>query len=446
VLASTFALRASAEPTPFQAWADFVMAPPSVYRGPTLPFPDAVPRPDLHGLRACSQLWPVCVHAARTHDAQRLTRALAAFEGALAWLEADGWALPYPDGGRGGSSDFDVYLIEDGAQTTAAAADAALGFGELDGATTYALLDATLPDDALERCAVDVLAQAGLHGRDPAEAEGARRSAAAFATARFSGGYGCDDALEDAQRAPHLGLIGNDPPQVAASALLLTMLSRRHDGGSGRFVRGAFELARQQSKSATVLHARPTVWQALSAALEHAGESLDRIAEEFAIERYFATRAPGALPRLPRAASIDARWAPPLTKLPEHVPAQEPPLATYGSAYLRIDASGARAGAQLKVWLRGEHGARWSLAAVRLDADGRELGRMSAPPRRIPESFLPVELSADTAEILIVVTKLPLTIPNPAASADDAHYFKLILDTSVSANAPASVYTTPVTR
>lgn len=453
VLVATFAARAVAEPNPFQAWADFVMSPPRVYRGPTLPFPDGVARPSLQGFRVCSQLWPVCVHAPATLDARRVQRALAAFEGAVAWLDAEGWPLPYPDAGLGGSSDFDVYLIEDSAQATAVgvAADAALGFGEFDGATTYGLLDAALPDAELERCAVDALAQAGLHAHNPAEAEGARRAAAAFVTARFSGVYGCDDALEDAQRAPALGLIGSNPPAVAAGALLLTMLSRRHDASSGRFVRGAFELARQQSKSATVLHARPTVWQALSASLEHAGESLDHVVEEFAVARYFATRAAGPLPQLPRAASIDARWGPPLARLPAHVPAEEPPLATYGSEYLRIDTTGARAGVQLKLWLRGEPGARWSLAAVRLDGSGRELGRMSAPARRVPDSFLPIELSPDTAEVLIVVTKLPLTQPDPTLLPEnDAHYFKLILDTNRAttdgSSSPATVYTVPATR
>jgi hypothetical protein len=378
-------------------------------------------------------------------------RALAAVETAITWLDADGWPLPYLDAGRGGSADVDVYLIEGGPQLTAAVAEAPLGFGQLDAATTFALLDAALPDDALERCAVDVLAQAGLYARDPAEAESTRRAAAAFATARFSGEYGCDGALEDAQRAPQLGLVGDDPRQVAAAALFLTMLSRRHDGESGRFVRGVFELARQHSKSSALLHARPTVWQALSAALEHSGESLDRAVEEFAIARYFAPRAPGALPSLPRAAAVRARWAPPFAALPQHVPAHEPPLATYGSAYLRIDTSGAPDGAQLKAWLRGEHGARWSFAAVRLDATGRELGRMSAPPRRVPDSFLPIELSADTAEVLIVVTKLPLANVPSVTSDDDAHYFKLILDASTAqpiagSAPPGGAYTAPVTR
>ena len=65
---------------------------------------------------------------------------------------------------------------------------------------------------------------------------------------------------------------------------------------------------------------------------------------------------------------------------------------------------------------------------MRVDGLGRELGRLSAPARRVPDSFLPIELTADTAEVLIVVTKLPFTAGKPPAPEDDAHAFKLILD------------------
>jgi hypothetical protein len=435
VFAAVFAARAVAQSNPFRAWTDFVTAPRTVYRGPTLPFPDGPPRPRVLGMRACSELWPVCVHAVQPEDSARVEPALTAFEEAFSWLTRAGWPEPYPDGARGGGAEFDVYLTQDGERAVTAFADAPLDLGALDGALAHAYLDPGLPDDALIPCAVDALAQAGLLAHDPAETEGSRRAGAAYATARWSGDYGCENALAAAQHAPELGLLGDDPRQVAASALLFQLLSRRHDRDSGRFVRGAFELARQHSESVARLHARPTVWQALSAALEHAGESLDRVVEEFAIARYFAARAPGALPELPRGTAVTAAWTPPLAKLPKHVPGAEP-LATYGSAYLRIDTAGAQTGMQLKIWLRGEPGVRWSLSAVRIDAAGRELGRMSAPPRRVPDSFLPVELGPECSEVLIVVTKLPAVAPDAApAGDDDAHFFKLILEASAAGTA-----------
>ena len=37
---------------------------------------------------------------------------------------------------------------------------------------------------------------------------------------------------------------------------------------------------------------------------------------------------------------------------------------------------------------------------------GREIGRMTAPSRKVPQSFLPVELESGTASVLLVVTAL----------------------------------------
>src|SRR5205814_776085 len=97
-----------------------------------------------------------------------------------------------------------------------------------------------------------------------------------------------------------------------------------------------------------------------------------------------------SLPALEHAARVPITLAPALASLPKHLPACEPALATYGSAYVRVPTPEAREGRRLQVWLRGDPSVRWSLLAVRLDASGRELSRMEAPARRVPESFLPV--------------------------------------------------------
>jgi hypothetical protein len=426
VLAGVPSVRADAPKSPIEAFAEFATTPRG-HRGPTVPFPETPPRPERTGFTLCSEHEPLCVHAPPETSTRRAGRALAAAESAYAWLAQDGWPLPFPDGGRGGGAEFDLYLEHAAERLARAVADAPFDASAdgLDAAVTHAFVDVALSDGALEPCATYAIAEAGLLAHDPAEPEDARRALAAFAALRLTGEPGCDAALQDAQAAPESGFGGAGERSVSAAALWLAMLSRRHDSGSGRFVRGAFELARQRSAGPNALRVRPTVWQALSALLEHAGESLDATAEEFALARYFAPYAAGALPRLPRAARITARWAPPLAKLPRHLPVHEPPLSAYGSAYTRIDTSGAAPGQKLEIWLRGERGARWPVSAVRLDGSGRELGRVSAPARNVPESFLPVELTPDTAEVLIAVTKLPLAT---LAAEDDAHYFKLILN------------------
>jgi hypothetical protein len=424
---------ARADKSAIDAFADYVTR-ARPYRGKTVPFPDNSGRPDA-GLpqAACSELLPLCVHAAPAFPRARLLGALSALEAGLGFLGAQGWPLPYPDGGRGGGPEFDVYLQPAAAAPAQAAAEEPLlaNDSELDGATAYAVLDAALPDAALEACAISALTQAGLLARDPAEPRAPLLAAALFAQWQygFDLDASCEGVLSDSQRAPELGTLGDDDRQITAAALQLVLLSRRHDGGSGRFVRGFFELARQRSAGPSALHVEPSVQLARARALEHAGESLDRSAEEFAIARYLAPFGQGALPRLPAAAQVALRSQLRLAALPRHVIAAEPGLATYGSAYVRVDTAGAPAGAQLQVWLRGEPGARWSLAALRLDAQGRERGRMVAPPRRLPESFLPVELDPDTHAVVIAVTKLAKGMPPAnAGSPDDRHYFRLVID------------------
>ena len=103
-------------------------------------------------------------------------------------------------------------------------------------------------------------------------------------------------------------------------------------------------------------------------------------------------------------------------------------LRTYGSAYAVVDTRGARADARLEVWLRAEPGPRWSLLALTLDQAGTELGRVAAPARTTPASFLPVELDANTARVVLIVTKLPHVRGEQAPADDDEHGFELTLD------------------
>jgi hypothetical protein len=425
-----WASRGRADDNPFEAWARMIAYQPAKYRGPTVAFPSPRSRPWLQGWVLRSERWPLAVHTAPALPRERAERALRALEAAYDWLHAQDWPLPYPDGGLGGSADFDLYLVPGLERSASAAVDAPIAWSTLDATTSYALLDSALPGSALERCAFSALTQAALLGQDPAEVDSVRQASAAFATWLAIGELGCDDMRVDAQRTPQLGPVGDQDEQTTTLALWLAMISQRHDGGDGRFIRELWQIARQHSEQADALHVWPSFWQALGAALDKAGESLDQAAEELAVARYFAASgaAQGTLPRVPLEAEVPVVVAPALASLPRHLPASEPPLGTYGSAYTRVPTRGARDGTRLEVWLRGEPVVRWSLVAVRLDAQGRELGRVRVPPRRVPESFLPVELTSDTAEVLLVVTELPWQRPDERAEGDDAHYFLLILN------------------
>ena len=419
-----------AQSNPFEAFVRTMTA-PARYRGPTAPFPSPVERPSPQGWVLRSERFPLSAHADAGTSLARVTRALRALEFAYEWADAHGWPLPFPDAGAGGSADFDLYLTtKHGAPLASARVEAPLDWTALDASTTYALVDAGVPNAALEPCAVAALVHAGLLAHDPAEAanDGALRATAAFASFQATGELGCDDARVESQRAPFMGAVGSHDEQVTSLAMLLAMLSARHDKGTGAFVRGVWELARQHSASPGALHRTPNFWQALSAALERAGESLDQAVEEFALARYTAPAHATPLPALPRTAEVPVRDAPAFALLPKHLPEHEPGLGTYGSAYTRVNVSDAPRGARLDVWLTGDPTTRWSLVGVRLGADGKELGRVAAPARRVPQSYLPVELTPDTREVLLAVIALPFGLPDETAAEDSAEgSFRLVL-------------------
>jgi hypothetical protein len=182
------------------------------------------------------------------------------------------------------------------------------------------------------------------------------------------------------------------------------------------------------------LHARPSFWQALDGMLRGVYVTLDETLDDAAIElaalRYsMPAEGTGSL-ALPVAARVPLTLETTLAELPRRA-TPVTLLATYGSAYARVDTPGARAGAQLRAWLRAELGPRWALQAITLDSQGRELGRVSAPARNTHEGFLPVELDASIASVVLVVTKLPRVrdeLPLTQDAENDAHDFELTLD------------------
>lgn len=453
--------RLRAEEGPIVAWARWVTA-QGRWAGPTVPFPDALPRPALGGYTLDSEWLPLRLHAPASARVEHAEAALAAFESAWERLAETGWPLPFADGGRGGSSSFDLYLVEHMAASAGAEVDAPIAWTPYDAATSWALVDAAQRGEALEASIVSALVQAALLGQDPAESALWRRATGAFAAYLATGRFGCGEEVVDRQRAPSAGWTGpledvagragaskgaagrpgglEDaagvavPPEDAAgaAALFLALVSEREDGGSGAFVREAWQLARQHSEEPR-LRGSPNVVEALARALANAGESFEAVAIDAAVARYFAgpsdrrvaaTRA--VLRALPSDAEIPLVRDLAPAELPEHVPLH-PPLAELGSAFVRVDVSSVPAGQSLPVWLRGDPAARWSLALVRLGSDGRELGRVVAPPRPVPSGYVPLLLEPGTDSVLVVVTALPREPDRFTPDPDAERHAKLIL-------------------
>lgn len=421
---------ARAEEDPIDSFARWITA-QGRWAGPTVPFPEPVARP-ANGVALDSDLLPLRLHVPAGVGAARAARALVAMEEAWLRLDETGWPLPFADGRLGGSSAFDLYLVERATVAASAETDGPIHWAPYDASTSWAAVDATLGGEALDACVLSALAQAALLGQDPAEHAFWRQATGAFVAYLASGRFTCGESVHDRQRAPDTGWSGPPDEAGAAAALVLAMVSEREDAGSGAFVREVWQLARQHSEG-DLLRASPSLPEALARALDNAGESLEALLLEAAVARYFAGsegRRLGAAYAALRALPADAE-APivrdvALAELPEHVPLH-PPLGDLGSAYVRVGVAGVPPGKSLPVWLRGSPGTRWSLTLVRLGSDGREIGRMRAPTRPVPSAFVPIMLEPGTESILVVATALPNDLGRLALDPDAEHHAKLIL-------------------
>lgn len=413
------------------AWANWALA-PKVWKGQTVLAPELRPR----GARfvTLESAWlPVRVSVPTSSSRRRAERSLQALERAYRTLAAADWPLPIFDGGYGGSSSLDLYSVpSDTCATACTATDAPLPWSDFDASQSYALIADSLPERALDACAQSALAQAGLHGADPAEAESWVRASAELSVWQLLGEWGCDDTLVHAQATPELGALSMDPASAGAGALLLALLSERH----GPLLRGLWESTRQRSFGLVPgdrLRSSPDLWEVLRQALAAQHSELDDELVEFGVARYFA----GAPERRARAsyavfAALPATASVPITRTLEssQLPASvrdTTPLHELGSAYVRVRLDPTRPLPQLQVWLHAELGARWSLTAVRLRADGQEVGRTSAPARSTPSSYVPIALDTETHELLLVVTQLPEQLPDADRTRDTSHGYELII-------------------
>jgi hypothetical protein len=280
-------------------------------------------------------------------------------------------------------------------------ADAAIAWSEplgpYDGARAFALVDARLASAQLEVCATQALLEAFLYELDPAEAPSVRRASAAYAAFLATGTTGCDDDWERALDHPQADPFGD--PESAAGALWLARLSERQDHGTGTFLRAMWEFARQRTWEGQGLRASPDVFECIAEALDLGHEKLEQVAGELSEQRALEAFPLGVAPARPPIVKWDA--------LPSQSAAPvDPVIEPLGARYLWVTLGKPRPGERLRVWSKGELGTRWALLVTRLDASGASLGRVSAPPRKNPNSFVAVELDARTTDVLVSVTNV----------------------------------------
>ncbi|MCB9613729.1 MAG: hypothetical protein H6721_07950 [Sandaracinus sp.] len=409
-------------------WAEaFVEATARHWGGRVTPRPEPRPRPEsaqfLDGLR-------VRVHAGEAVPEAKLAEVLALAEATGARLVAEGWPEPLPDGGLGGTNAFDLYLAPTEALGEARS-DGPASWSLLDADVAHAVVDPGLGGEELEAAVVDAWVRALTLNLDPAEASSWREATGAWMAWMHLGRFGPADALEAQQSHPDRAWV--DDAHGEGGALLLALVSGRHDGGTGTFVRDLWQLTRQRTWEGTDLRASPDLWECLDVTTEHAGLRLFDLVADLSVARFFLGER-DAQAVFPDLRGLGPMATPPVTfraslaQMPVHTrPGAE--LSPLGSGYALIDVRGAPANSRLRVWLRGEYGVQWSLVALRLDAEGRERGRIAAPPRRGDHrSYVPVELEADTATVLVAVTNLSHRLPDADDPDPNGRAWRLILD------------------
>jgi len=398
-----------------------------VWTGPRTPAPEPTPRPDVALRVTRSPYALVAVHADPVMTDAASGRALRALEYARGRLDALGWTTPVSDGGLGGGPELDLYLTS--ALPSGAYSDGLVPFTYLDRASVFAVLGPSVPDAILDACITEAYADAMLLSTDPAEAETWRRATAAWLAWELTGRFGCDDAVHEQQAEPFRSWISGAAGAGAGGAMLLAYLAARHDGNDGHFVRDVWALATQRTWEGNGLRADPDLWSAVDAAVGRSGDRLLDNIEEIAVLRWFVGRHEGddwSLAALDDDARVPIERT--MTRIPAKVSARTP-LQAFGSAYVVIEAPAWKDATTLRAWLTGEYGVRWSLVAVQLDAQGREIRRIASPPTAVaPKAFLPIDLDEVTATVLFVVTNLSSRLPDADEPDGSERAFELVVD------------------
>ena len=438
-LAAAFVLPepAHAQITAISDWADAVasVANPR-WVGQRVPYLVVAQRP-VAAIAAESFTSPVAIHSGRAIAEKRLNLALKSLEKAHELFYATGFGEPIRDGGRGGSSSFDLYFahVPDGTYDTVFEARAYAS--PVDAGLSFALIDDQIADEDLEACLTSAYAESLLLAKDPAESFAWRRAYGTYLTFLATGKWGCTDEATRASFAHSDQSPIADPERIEEGrraepgALFLALLDAHRDFGNGIFVRDLYDFSRQLTWDGVNLRGAPDVWMALYRVIKSENRSIENWMETLATDRYLASfREPDSLGLRPLAPLPKPQMNRPVAwkDLPKYRYFDGEFVESMGSSYTIVDTRDAPQNALLRVWLSGEYGVQWQLVAVRLDEHEHEISRLSAPARNIPRSYLPVELLDHTDHVLVIVTNLDTRVPDADIANPNERAFKLAFD------------------
>lgn len=379
---------------------------PGVAPGPPIRYTERpVPTPDL---RACSSRVPVCVHASSTRDGAAALSTLDAFE--RAWETLTGaLAIPAPDLDPWTLA-YDVFLTDPQPELASTYFEARDVRSRIDRGRAFTKIDRRVSTGcALDALAATQIARASLFRTAPSTEDGTARAQSTYlAQLAFPCAVALSaDAVHAFQSRPgrafsdsHAGddssVAGGDP-MVESSRLAWLFAAgastfwARLDWAFGRVPGAIVSASWALHPTVTPLGAsrwtnEPDTFDVLRTTFKGALSTNGTVHDlwlDFGVARAFVGSDDDGfhLPELRTlgdAARVPVEWDIPWPTTPRRL-APRVPVHPTGSSYLVIRRAGAHPGSRLRAEIEWEEHALFRWAFVKLDARGRELGRVVIP-------------------------------------------------------------------
>jgi hypothetical protein len=342
---------------------------------------------------------PVDVHVMPGVSAHDALAVLADAEAVMDALERrTGVALPLPDGVRGGTPSFDLYVQAPSPGASAgpgAAVDALSYVGPWDRATAFGAVTVVADRTALRRRVAQAIAEGCVYGAKADHPIGFVRAMGA-ALARRATGDPLDPAeVAEFQREPWRAWWSDDTRSPAAqrgAAAVLDAMADRWDDDRGTFLRGLLEAPVQPTPTGS-----PRLWDEPDVM-----DVLRRVTRE--VPRGFW----GALLT---AAADRAALAPPLDAPPARAVrwAELPAwslvtgVAPTGQAAMTVDLRDAPLRTSVGAWVHASPYHRWMASLLRLDRAGRVIGTVDSELISDGEWSAQVDALENVATVVLVV-------------------------------------------
>lgn len=343
------------------------------------------PRPPTSETVACSFAEPVCVHLG-DQSPRRAAVTLGAAEDALAALRGLGLRPPLGDGSLGGNSAFDLYYSTD--VEGAAAHPQARGLdSEVDRVAAFGILPVHRrgPPCAERSDVARVLVQAALLRLDAAVHEGVLALQSSYLASIIAPCAPLEAlAVDRVQRAPERPLTEGSRDRMHGHLLWSAFLDESYgDGDLGAILTRTIAASSQLTPPGTDTWINePDVFDTLRAILPARGQQLADMLGAYAVARAFVgSRSDGKhIPDTARFGSLGRvrfEWSIDAASLPRRV-APARPVHPTGASYVWLDLPLPKRPARIVLAAQWEESFVFSWVAVRVDAQGREIGRQVA--------------------------------------------------------------------